>query len=262
MLARADGRVKGVTQIASATFRPARESGRLWRPPSGRPIFAAMRRRWMGSTAPLLLGLAVAGATGCSFIADTVTDNGPVRTETRDVTGFTGVSVGGGAQLSIAIGSGFNVEITAEDRILGLLDSRVEGDLLVIDSRGSYSTTKGVQVTIRMPRLVALELSGGARGTIERVDADTLSLNLSGGAQATVRGTADSLAVEASGGSQAHLRDLVSGSAQVDASGGAQVELTASEQVSGSASGGARVDVWGGAGLSVETSGGSQATAH
>lgn len=221
-----------------------------------------MTRRWMGPTAPLLLGLAVAGATGCSFVVDTAVDNGPVRTETRDVSGFTQVTVGGGTQLSIAIGSGFLVEITAEDRILGLLDSRVEGDRLVIDSRGGYTTTKGVQVEIRMPSLAALDLSGGAQATVEDLRADTLGLDLSGGAQARINGTAGHVEIDASGGAQAHLRDLAATTVQVNASGGSQLELTAADSVSGSASGGARVDVWGGAGLSVDTSGGSQATSH
>jgi hypothetical protein len=72
----------------------------------------------------------------------------------------------------------------------------------------------------------------------------------------------DRLSIDASGGSKAHLRDLSVAGAEVTASGGAQVELTASGQVSGSASGGARVDVWGGGSLSVQTSGGAEARSH
>ena len=207
-------------------------------------------------------GIALATAlvlAGCSTIIDTTTDNGPVKTEQRDVSGFSKVSVGAGAELTVTIGSAYHVEITAEEGILAKLRSEVSGDRLVIDSTGSYSTNKGVQVRVTLPQLTGMDLSGGARGTASEVTADSFELGLSGGSQATISGTGGSLDVVASGGSQAHLRGLSGSSAKVDASGGSRVELTASDSVSGTASGGSTVDVWGGASLSVATSGGSEA---
>lgn len=211
--------------------------------------------RGRAAVIPLLLALAA-----CSLVVNR--DNGPVRTEQRDVTGFTKVSVGGGAELTVAAGSGFHVEITAEEKVLAKLRTRVDGDRLVVESTGSYSTSRGVEVRVTLPALDGIELSGGARGTASGISADGFELILSGGSQATLDGRAGTATVEASGGSRAFLRGLSVGSADVDASGGSRIELSATDRVAGSASGGSSVDAWGGGSLAVETSGGSEAHSH
>ncbi len=220
-----------------------------------------MKRTTAGLAAGSLV-LIAALVGGCSTFLGTGTDNGPVKTEQRDVSGFTKVNVGGGTELTIAIGSGFHVEITAEEQVLAKLLSRVEGGRLTIGSTEGYTSHHGVQVRITMPALDDLELSGGATGKVSTVSGSNLAVTLSGGAEATVDGSVDRLFVDASGGSRAHLRGLSATGAEVSASGGAQLELTATGRVTGSASGGSTVDTWGGGSLSVETSGGSRAHAH
>jgi predicted small secreted protein len=212
------------------------------------------------AAAPLMLIAAL--VAGCSTISGDGIDNGPVKTEQRDVSGFTKVNVGGGTELTVAIGSAYHVEITAEEQVLAKLRSTVENGRLTIDSSEGYTTHHGVQVRITMPALDDLELTGGATGNVSTVAGSNLAVTLSGGAEATIGGSVDRLSIDASGGSKAHLRDLSVAGAEVTASGGAQVELTASGRVSGSASGGARVDVWGGGSLSVQTSGGAEARSH
>jgi len=210
-------------------------------------------------------GIALATAlvlAGCSTIIDTTTDNGPVKTEQRDVSGFSKVSVGAGARLTVTIGSAYHVEITAEEGVLARIRSEVQGDRLVIEANGSISTSRRIEVRVTLPELSGIELSGGAEGSASGVAADTFEVNVSGGSQATVSGTAGSIDIAASGGSQAHLRGLSAGSAHVDASGGSRAELSATDAVSGTASGGSTVDLWGGASLAVDTSGGSEAHSH
>lgn len=99
-----------------------------------------MKRRTTGLAASLLV-LIAALVGGCSTI---IVDNGPVTTEQRDVTGFTKVNVGGGSALTIAIGTGYHVEITAEEQVLAKLRSRVEGGRLTIDSTEGYTSQHGV----------------------------------------------------------------------------------------------------------------------
>jgi predicted small secreted protein len=220
-----------------------------------------MKRTTAGLAAGLLV-LIAALVGACSTLTGIGSDNGPVKTEQRDVSGFTGVRVGGGSELTVTIGSGYRVEITAEEQVLAKLRSRVDAGRLTIDSTEGYTTHRGVQIRITMPALDDLELSGGATGTVSTVAGSNLAVTLSGGAEATISGSVDRLTVEVSGGSRAHLRGLAVSGAEVSASGGAQVDLTASGRVSGSASGGSTVDAWGGASLSVDTSGGSEARSH
>lgn len=214
----------------------------------------------MGRTGALLFSLPVILLAGCQVVG--IRDNGPVRTETRDVSGFTQVEVGGGADVTITIADAYKVTLTAEDHVLKVLDTRIDGDRLVVDSREGYTTSRAVEVDIHLPRLTGLTLSGGTHGNVHSLASDMLAVNLSGGSEATISGQASSAAIEASGGSQAHLRDLPLKTATVNASGGSQVELSSSDRVEGAASGGSQVNVWGGATLAVETSGGSEANSH
>jgi Putative auto-transporter adhesin, head GIN domain len=216
-----------------------------------------------GTPGALLLAIpALLVLAGCSIIGNAGVDNGPVRSEARDVAGFSQVAVGGGAELTITIAPGYRVEITAEDGVLAKLQSRVEGDRLVIGSTEGSTSRRGVQVRISMPALTGLELSGGAAGRASAISGKNLALVLSGGAQVTLDGSMTRLSIWASGGSQAHLRDVAVEGAEISASGGSSLELTASGRVTGSASGGARVDVWGGGSISVAVSGGAQANPH
>ena len=228
--------------------------------PGAAGMLTAMRTSRKGLAGALFLSLPVVLLAGCQVAS--VRDNGPVRTETRDVSGFSQIEVGGGADVTITIADAYKVTLTAEDHVLKVLDSRIDGDRLVIDSREGYTTSVAVQVDIHLPRLTGLTLSGGTHGTVRSVAGETLALDLSGGSEATISGQASSATVEASGGSQAHLRDLPLERATVHASGGSQVELSSSDRVEGSASGGSQVNVWGGATLAVETSGGSGAQSH
>lgn len=223
-------------------------------------MLPAMRTPGTGLAGALLFSLSVLLLAGCQVIG--IRDNGPVRTETRDVSGFTQVEVGGGADVTVTIADAYKVALTAEDHVLQVLDTRIDGDRLVIDSREGYTTSVTVTVDIQLPRLTGLTLSGGTHGTVHALASDSIALSLSGGSEATISGKATSSTIDASGGSQAHLRDLPLERATVQASGGSKVELSTTARVDGAASGGSTVDVWGGATLAVETSGGSEAHSH
>jgi hypothetical protein len=62
------------------------------------------------------------------------------------------------------------------------------------------------------------------------------------------------------GGSRASLENLTATTITLDLSGGATATVQASDRVSGSASGGSRVSVLGDAQLNVEISGGGEVT--
>jgi hypothetical protein len=85
-----------------------------------------------------------------------------------------------------------------------------------------------------------------------------LDLSLSGGARATISGTATAVTISARGGSTASLYGLESGTVTVNLDGGATAEVQASGSVTGSASGGAKLRIRGAAPVQVETSGGAE----
>jgi hypothetical protein len=209
-------------------------------------------------TPTLVLAVIALLAAGCDLLGRS--GSGPVKSETRDVKAFTRIDVGGGINVKLSIGPLKPLEVSAQENILHLIATDVEGDTLRIHSTGSYTSSATVVVTIVAPSLSALTSSGGSAVTIEGLQADTLDLNMSGGSGVTAKGTVKTVTIEASGGARFTLGELAASDVTVDLSGGANGTVQASATLSGSASGGAHLTVLGNASVDVSTSGGAEVT--
>jgi hypothetical protein len=205
------------------------------------------------------LAALLAGCTNLGVPTDFngVRGEGPLVDEMREVESFTAIEAGGGIHLEVTVGAAQSVRLEAQENILDILLTDIEGGTLVIGSSDSYSTSRQITATISMESLDGLELSGGAVGEVQGVDADALDLTVSGGAQLTVAGVASELRLDDTGGAQAHLGGLQVGDARIACSGGATAELNVSGTLRGEASGGATVRVNDDATLDVEVSGGA-----
>lgn len=206
-----------------------------------------------------VIGALLAGCTNLGVPADFngVRGQGPLVDEVREVETFTAIEAGGGIHLEVTVGAAQSVRLDAQENILDILTTEVEGGTLVIGSSDSYSTSRRITATISMESLDGLELSGGAAGDVHGVDAEMLELTLSGGADLTLAGVADELSLDDTGGAQAHLDGLQVVDATIACSGGAQAELNVSGMLHGEASGGATVRVDGDPMIDVDVSGGA-----
>jgi Putative auto-transporter adhesin, head GIN domain len=200
-------------------------------------------------------GLLMAGCVQVNF--NGVVGSGPLETETRAVAAFSRVSAGGGVKVEVTIGPTQSVELEAQANLLPIIETQVREGTLEISSTENYSAPRGITVTITVPAIDGITLSGGAQGRISGLGADRLQADVSGGAALRGDGVVATLEISASGGAQVHLFDVAATAVELSASGGAQLEVTAAERVSGAASGGSRVTVHGDATVDVSTSGGS-----
>jgi hypothetical protein len=182
---------------------------------------------------------------------------GEVSSETRQTDSFSRIEAGAGIHLSVGIGEASSLEVRAQGNILPLIVTEVVDDTLRIRSSKGYTTDENVEVTLATPQLEQIALSGGSRGTIDGLAADTFDVNLNGGSVLTATGTAGSLILDISGGSVAEIDGLTATTIDADLSGGSRAEVTATDAVVGSATAGSRISVAGGATTSVDTSGGS-----
>jgi hypothetical protein len=202
--------------------------------------------------------IVLAGLAGCG--SSGVTGDGPVQTETRKAVAFTRIEVSGGIGVTVRTGPTHALEVSAQENILPVIATDVEGDTLRIRSTESYSTSEGVEVAVTTPALVGISMSGGSQGRIEGLDAERLDIELSGGAGVTATGSATSVGLNMTGGSRASLENLMATTITLDLSGGATATVQASDRVTGSASGGSRASVLSDAQLDVEVSGGAEVT--
>jgi putative autotransporter adhesin-like protein len=186
-----------------------------------------------------------------------VTGSGPTKTEPRSVGSFTGVEVSNGIGLTLEVGGAQAVEVTAQENILPLITTTVEGGVLKIRGAESFTTSAGVSVTATVPALAGISVSGGSKTSIVGVAADRLDIDLSGGATLVATGSATDVTLVSTGGSRADLKALTANTMTVNLSGGSTATLNVSGQITGSASGGAAATVTGGATMGVQTSGGA-----
>ena len=208
-----------------------------------------------------LIPLAVA-LSACNLADAQVKGTGTARTEARAVGGFTSVSAGGAVELTITIGGATAVSVTADDNIVPLIRTRVQGDRLIIDSTDGYTPKTPVRIAITTPRLTALGLSGATTAATTGITGDRFALDLSGASEATVAGAATAITVEASGASELDATRLAAQDATVAASGASQVRLAVARGLTVQASGASAVDYWGSPAVTKATSGASRVRAR
>ena len=84
-------------------------------------------------------------------IGDRVTGSGNSASERRDVAGFNEVEVSGAFQVEIVAGKDFSVELQADDNILPLIQTKVDGNTLQIELAQSVRSKSEMIVRISAP---------------------------------------------------------------------------------------------------------------
>ena len=192
---------------------------------------AAIKKRPMIACRAIVFLATVVTPAACGFcggVQGQVEGSGNLNTETRDVGSFTRIAVSGGANVELTVDPNLSqsVSVTYDDNVIDFIVTRVNGNTLVIDTEGSFRTSGGGRfVTVVTDRIEVIKASGGA---------DVIG-----------NGVIESYRLRASGGSDVDLLKLQASSVEIDASGGTDVWVFASESITGEASGAAEVEVYG-----------------
>jgi hypothetical protein len=164
--------------------------------------------------------------------------------ETRefDITGFTGIRVGGAFEVEIRQSDLFSVSITAEQDLFRNLRVSGEGDILSVGhSRhiGWRARLTRSRLVVTMPVLKELRLSGAVKAAISGfnssenlkmdlsgasmvngdIRAGNAEFDLSGASRASLTGSAGDVIIKASGANHLELRDFTVNNAAVKLSG-------------------------------------------
>ena len=203
----------------------------------------------------------------------------------RRLADFQVVRAGGGIDVFLTQGPTARVVVEAAADAQSHVLTEVQGGTLTIGWESGYSwknllsKQRKVNVYVTCPRLTGLTLSGGSDAKSEStITADEFQLQASGGSDVQLTLMAKSLTsaasggsdidlagrverqrVEVSGGSDYNAFALQSATADVRASGGSDVSVSVTGELSSSASGGSEVRYKGAARLRSSASGGSRA---
>lgn len=196
----------------------------------------------------------LAFASGCVGESSVLYPTGPTSmfgsgrfvSESRPVQAFTVIAVSGGIRVTVTHGGGESLEITAEDNILPLIESRVVGDRLVLGLlpvSGGVSS-RGIDARVGVRALLGVEASGGSRIVADVIDGPAAVL-LSGAASLSTAGSVARLEMNLSGASRLVAPELTAGVVTARLSGASAALLRVVESLTVNASGASFLEFYG-----------------
>jgi hypothetical protein len=158
----------------------------------------------------------------------------------------------------VTVGGKPGVEIEADDNILPLISINPDGDRLIIDNQGSYTTSNPIRIRVGISDLKRMELGGAAsaklgewkrkdgelsiegaaRVTIDRIQLESLSAGMNGAAQLMLgQGTIGLLKLKANGSVRAGGGETAVKVATIEVDGASSADFAVSDELSASAHG-------------------------
>lgn len=201
----------------------------------------------------------VAGATGTVFTAQAHPDhddksNSKDRVErSYDYQGFDKISVVGVYNMDVKVGdSDYSILTSGEERYMSHLDVYVDDGTLYLASdedekKRSWKgkNNKGIDITITMPSLNGLDVTGIGNGEIYGIDSDSFEVEFAGLGAMELSGKCGRLDADYSGMGELDAHNLECEDVKIDMSGMGSASVYASESVDADMSGMGSIEVFG-----------------
>ncbi|MCU7497290.1 MAG: DUF2807 domain-containing protein [Ignavibacteria bacterium] len=194
-----------------------------------------------------LLFLVFAGCHGLGFNCHGigVRGSGVSREESRSISGFDALDIGGAYEVDIICGSTPGVTIDAESNILPLIKSEISGNTLHIYNAKSISPRKKIRIKITTANVDILETSGASNISVEKINNERIKVDASGAGKIYLSGKTGMLRVSLSGAVKLEGRDLRADNVNVEISGASKADVYASTELRADISGVGSVDYYG-----------------
>lgn len=204
-------------------------------------------------------------SASCIFMGPSLKGNGNVVEETRKVGEFSEIKVSRGMNVYISQGDETKVVVIADDNLLDAIKTQIDGNSLKVTVNRNIrnATSKKVFVTtpnISMIKSTAgsnvfsetvirsqnLDLSGSAGSNMKLdVNSKDLTVSVSAGSNIKLEGKTKLFSGQASSGSNLKAKDLVSDNCEVKVSSGANIWITATDNLNAHASSGGNIFYYG-----------------
>ena len=167
--------------------------------------------------------------TGCSVVSG----SGQVESETRQVSGFTGVELSGTGEVTIEQGDTESLTIEADDNVLPVLTSDVQDSVLQLGTkpRTTVQTGNPIRYRVTLKDLTSIELSGSGSVSAADLRVNALRVDISGSGTTNLAGSADQQELEVSGSGRYGAAELSSKSATIAISGSGKATMAVSDQL-------------------------------
>jgi hypothetical protein len=151
--------------------------------------------------------------------------------ETREVAAFSGVTLGGAAEVIVDVGGERRVVVHADDNLLPIITTEVEGGMLVVSQTEPIDTAMTPRVEVTTPSLDILRLTGAGNLTLEGHDLERLDVSLTGAGMLRGSGSVERLDLILSGAGDIELDRLVATDVSAMLSGAGNIVVHATRSL-------------------------------
>lgn len=147
--------------------------------------------------------------SACQFNSGkTVTGSGNVKTENRNLSGFTGISVQRALEVEVEQSDKFEVVVEADDNILSHITTDVRNGILVIETDiNNFDNVNKKKIRVKMPTVNSLESSSASFiKSKNTLIAENLTLDASSASRIEVSVESENLSCESSSGSTIEIQ--------------------------------------------------------
>lgn len=150
--------------------------------------------------------------------------SGKAATVERSASGsFDSIVLRSAENLEVQIGPQLQIKVSGDDNLLDLIETRLEGGRLVIDSHGSYRTRTPITVQVQLPALKDFTLEGSADARIRGLDGGRFRVELDGSGSIDASGKVEELAVDLNGSGDILFAKLQAKSVEAELNGSGDI---------------------------------------
>ncbi|WP_293369228.1 head GIN domain-containing protein [Nevskia sp.] len=162
---------------------------------------------------------------------DSVKGSGKRVSVSRGLPPFTAIDLRDASDLDLHIGTDTSVIVEADGNLIERIVTEVEGDTLIVRSKGGYSMRKSPKLTVTLPRLTALTIHGSGDADLRGLDSESLNLSIHGSGDIEAEGRAAVLGVSIHGSGDAALAKLVARQVRASIHGSGDIDVEARESL-------------------------------
>jgi hypothetical protein len=205
----------------------------------------------------ILLSVTLMFNSGCSYALNSITGNGNVIKQTRDLPSFSSIEVGGAFKVFLLQGDKESVIVEADENLMEIIITEVRGNNLVITTSEDIRNPEALNIYLTFKTLDRMEISGacelscddrlkfgnldlecsGASDVTLKMSAEALKLDFSGASQVDLFGNADEVNLDLSGASDLDAIDLEANKYNADISGAANARIFVKNELTTDVSG-------------------------
>ncbi|MCM2332721.1 MAG: DUF2807 domain-containing protein [Anaeromyxobacteraceae bacterium] len=196
------------------------------------------------AAAVFALALAAGPLSASAHWGGGTSGDGKKVTQQRQSAGFKAIRLEGSLDVQVKVGAPTAVSVTIDENLQPLVETRVDGDTLVIATTGSMSYRGEGRVAVATPSLRGFTIEGsgdvaidGGAGDLDlevdgsgdlswRGAAATLRVEIEGSGDVRLAGTAERAVLAVAGSGDIQAKELVAGGAKVSVAGSGDVSVT------------------------------------